>query len=129
MFDSSIRLRQLNQSDLSGFLRSSIFPILSGSGFNFTGNHFIPTGSGLSDLGQSAKPFRELYIKEINLPSGSGIWFGQDFFTAYTSGGQAIIQIGSYTITTSGGGISIIGPSGASGIGFSGATGASGISV
>ena len=127
--DSRIRISQVNQGEFTGFLRQALGPLLSGTGFLIQNSHFIPSGSGLSDLGSSSKPFRELFAKEITLPSGSGIWFGSDFVTAYTSGNQGVIKIGNFTVSTSGNLQGIIGPSGASGVGFSGATGASGISV
>jgi collagen type VII alpha len=128
-FDSLIKLRQINQAELTGFVQRVVPYTLSGSGFSLTGTHIIPTTSGSSDLGGQSLPFREIYAKEINLPSNSGIWFGQDFFTAYTSGNQAVVKVGSYSITTTGNLLAIIGPSGQSGVGFSGASGVSGISI
>jgi hypothetical protein len=51
-------------------------------------------------------------------------------FTAYYSGSNAVLQVGTYTISTSPQGLSIIGPSGSQGItGPSGVSGASGVSV
>jgi len=128
--DSYIRLRQLNQQDLSGYISQTMFPILRGSGINISGKHIIPTGSGISNLGSSGSPFQELFINKISIPSGSGVYFGPHFFTAYTSGTSAVVQVGSYYLTASSQGLTIIGPSGASGVtGVTGPSGASGLSI
>ncbi len=127
--DSLIRLRQLNQPELSGYISKVVFPALKTSGVNIGGS-LIPTGSGLYDLGSSAFPFNELYVKEITMPSGSGLWFGSTFFTAYVSGSDGVIKINDFTITTSPTGLSIIGPTGPTGAtGATGPTGVSGIGI
>ena len=128
-FDSLIRLRQLNQPELSGYISSVVMPAIKASGI-IVNSGIFPTASGTEDIGSSSFPFDQIYAKQIILPSGSGINFGADFFTAYTSGADAVIKVGSYTITSSPIGLSIIGASGATGfVGASGATGATGISV
>jgi len=128
-FDSLIKLRQLNQPELSGYISQVVFPALRSSGITVNSGLF-PTASGTENIGSSGLPFNKIYAKQLVLPSGSGILFGSDFFTARVSGTDAIIQIGSYTITSSPIGLSIIGPSGHTGLlGATGATGASGTSV
>lgn len=127
--DSTIRLRQLNQGELSGYISRVVLPALRSSGLNVSGD-ILPTGSGILNLGSSFLPFKQVYAKELNLPSGSGVWFGSTFFTSYTSGNQAIIKVDGYTISSSPTGLSIIGPTGPTGpSGVIGPTGASGISV
>ncbi len=127
--DSLIRLRQLNQAELSGYLGQVVFPSLINSGITINSGIF-PTASGTENLGSALLPFDEIYARGIFLPSGSGIWFGPHFFTAFQSGTDAVIKVGSYSITSSPIGLSIIGPSGDIGLtGPTGATGASGISV
>ena len=131
MATSEIRLRQLNQVELSGYINQVIFPTLRNSGVNidFTGN-IIPTISGYQDLGAPSLPFESIYADEIRLSYGSGMYFGNTPFYAYTSGGNAIINIGGFTYNSSPTGLSIIGPSGASGAtGSIGPTGVSGIGV
>lgn len=131
MADSLIRLRQINQPELSGYISRAVFPILRSSGVGFTTDGSpVPTGSASSDLGSSGLPFETAYVNEIILPSGNGIRFGSTFFTAYTSGDQGIIKVGGYTIFSSTTGISIVGPSGAKGeSGNTGPIGATGASV
>lgn len=129
--DSLIRLRQLNQTDLSGYITQVIFPALRASGLAFSGLTLVPTGSGIMDLGTWDHPFDAVFANNLNIPSGSGINFGPNLnFTAYYSGSNAVLKVGSYYITSSPQGLSIIGPSGTQGIiGPSGVTGASGTSV
>lgn len=129
--DSLIRLRQLNQSDLSGYISQVLYPALRAGGVNISGlGNIFPTGSGIADLGSRSLPYDEIYGRGVFLPSGSGVWFGNNFFTAYTSGTSAVIQVNSYTITSSPNGLSIIGPQGATGpTGATGPSGASGIGV
>lgn len=128
-FDSYIRLRQLNQPELSGFMSRVVFPALTTSGVS-VGGSVLPTGSGLYNLGSASLPWNQIYAKFLSVPSGSGVYFGDTFLTAYTSGNQAIIKIGSYTFSSSPTGLSIIGPTGPTGpTGSTGATGVSGIGV
>lgn len=128
--DSLLRLRQINQPELSGYISRVIVPSLRGSGLNVSGLNIYPTGSGVQDLGSPSFPFESIYAKELKLPSGSGIWFGNDFFTAYTSGTDIVLKVNAITITSSPNGLSIIGPSGATGAtGATGPTGVSGIGV
>ena len=95
--DSSIRLRQLNQAELSGFV-SGIFSLLSQPTVP-TGN-IIPSNSGVSTIGSPAYPYFGGYFNQVNLPSGSGINFGNTSFTAYTSGGFACVNVGGVTISS-----------------------------
>lgn len=128
--DSLIRLRQLNQPDLSGYISQVVFAALKASGLNFSGLALVPSGSGVFDLGTQSNPFDSLSVNNINIPSGSGINFGNINFTAYYSGSNAVLRVGTYYITTSPQGLSIIGPSGSQGLsGLSGASGASGTSI
>ena len=127
--DSLIRLRQLNQTDLSGYISQVIFPALKTSGISVGGN-ILPTGSGIYNLGSSSLAYNQIYSNGITLPSGSGIDFGGNFFTAYTSGGDAVVKVNNYTIIASSQGLSIIGPQGDPGpMGDIGPTGASGIGI
>jgi hypothetical protein len=130
--DSLIRLRQLNQPDISGYIAQVVFPTLQGSGITINGIALIPTGSGIFDLGTVTRYFDDLYVNDINVPFGSGIHFGNSFFTAYTSGGVGVIKIDNTYISGSGSTMTVIGPpgpSGATGVGVAGPSGASGISV
>jgi collagen type VII alpha len=128
--DSLIRLRQLNQPEVSGYIKQVVPHALRATGINITGTGVLPTGSGTHFLGSDAWPWLNIHSKAISVPSGSGIWFGSTFVTAYTSGSNAIIRVGDYTFNSSPTGLSIIGPSGATGpTGATGATGVSGISV
>lgn len=128
--DSLIRLRQINQADLSGYIAQVLPKALMASGLALSGLALVPTGSGLYDLGSSSRYFDAIYANNITIPSGSGITFGNTTFTAYYSGSNAVLQFGSYYITSSPQGISIIGPSGALGpTGIQGPTGVSGIGI
>jgi collagen type VII alpha len=128
-FDSYIRLRQLNQPELSGYISRVVFPTLRTSGIN-VGGDTLPTGSGIFNLGSESFPWNQIWASGLFIPSGSGVNFGNTFFTAYTSGNQAVIKVGSYTFSSSPTGLSIIGPTGPTGpTGVTGATGISGIGV
>jgi hypothetical protein len=130
MSDSLIRLRQLNQLELSGYVSRIIPNVLIDSGIRLSGESLAPTGSGVCNLGAPSYPFQHIYTNDLVIPSGSGIHFGQLLFTAYYSGGGAVLQFGDYTIISSSVGLSIIGPSGERGFsGASGASGASGIGI
>lgn len=118
MADSTIRLRQLNQTELGNFVSGilSAYPKTNISG------DIVPSGSGVYHLGSASNPYSSLFT--------SGIYFGNSNFYAYSSGGNAYVSIDGITISSSGSSILIQGPSGA--IGPSGATGAigpTGISV
>ena len=124
--DSSIRLRQINQSELSGFVSGlfSLFglPSISGS--------FIPSGSGIYNLGSSTYPYAQAFVNQLNVPSGSGISFGNTSFTAYVSGGVAVLNVGGISITSADDAIYIQGPSGLQGpSGATGITGPSGVGI
>ena len=86
MSDSLIRLRQLNQGDLSGFLGRSIIPILSGSGIVLNTGVF-PTSSGTENIGSPSFPFNQIYANQLILKSGSGMYFGPTFFNSFISVG------------------------------------------
>lgn len=124
--DSLIRLRQLNQSDISGYISQVLFPILQQSGLTIQGS-LLPTGSGVFDIGSLSLPYRNYYGSAFNLPSTGVINFGSTPLNAFISGGAAIIQVGGFTISSSANGVSIIGATGPSGA--TGSIGASGISV
>ena len=128
--DSLIRLRQINQPDLSGYVSQVIPQVLRASGITLSGLALVPTGSGIYDLGTPSRYFDSVYTNDVTVPSGSGIHFGNVLFTAYYSGASAILSFGNYAISSTPQGISIIGPSGAVGIsGATGLTGPSGVSI
>lgn len=128
--DSQIRLRQLNQQDISGYITKVIPVALAASGLVLSGGALLPSSSGTYDLGTAAFAFDDIYLNKLHVPSGSGIFFGNTMFTAYYSGSDAVLQFGNYYITTSPVGLSIIGPSGSQGLtGPSGLSGASGIGI
>ena len=130
MSDSLIRLRQINQPDISGYISQVVPQVLKASGLTLSGLALVPTGSGIYDLGTPERPFDDVYANKLRIPSGSGLYFGSVPFTAYYSGNNAVLSFGSYAITTSPVGLTIIGPSGSQGFsGVSGASGASGTSV
>jgi hypothetical protein len=125
-YDSTIRLRQINQAELSGFVTGlfSSFPQQSISG------NIIPSASGVYNVGSSGSPYSKVYTNQLNITSGSGIYFGNTLFNAYTSGGAGVINVGGYTINSSGNFISIQGPQGIQGpSGATGIIGPTGISV
>ena len=109
--DSLIRLNQIYQPELSGYIANIVSSLLT---FNTSGD-IIPSGSGVQNLGSETNYYKNLYVNGISVPSGSGITIGNTFFTAYSSGGAGIVQIGEYTITSSGNFISIQGPQGIQG--------------
>lgn len=124
--DSLIRLNQLNLSELSGYIASvfSSFPQQ-----NISGN-LTPSGSGVYSLGSSTNYYKNVYVNGISVPFGSGITIGNTFFTAYSSGGAGIVQVGDYQITSSGNFISIQGPQGIQGpTGAIGPIGPTGIGI
>ena len=124
-FDSTIRLKQLNLSELTGFVSGLIAllaPLPSGN--------IVPSGSGIYSLGSTTEYYKNLYLNAINLPANSGIYFGNTFVNAYTQGAAGVLSIGGYTLSSSGGSIFIQGPSGATGAtGVVGPSGATGISI
>lgn len=124
--DSTIRLRQLNQAELSGFV-SGVFSLFPKT--NISGN-LISSGSGIADIGSSSYPYAKIFANQFNLPNGSGMNFGNTSFRAYTSGGFAYVNVGGITISSSGDSTYIQGVSGTSGlVGQTGARGLSGIGV
>jgi hypothetical protein len=124
-FDSTIRIRQINQSELSGFVIGAIPSVAS----QISGN-IIPSGSGVYNLGSLTNYYKNVYSNGITLPSGSGIQIGSSFLTAYSSGGAGVVQIDGYKITSSGNFISIQGPQGIQGpSGATGVTGPTGTSI
>jgi hypothetical protein len=126
---STIRVRQINSGELNNFVSQAVLQTLSITGLSIGGN-IIPTSSGIYSLGNTGLYFNNLYANQVNLPSGSGISFGPNTFTAYTSGGGAVFKVNNYTLTSSAQGLSIIGPQGNSGLqGLVGPTGGSGIGI
>lgn len=126
---SQVRLRQLNTQELTGFLTGALPTILASTGIQVGGN-IIPTASGLYNVGGTGLYYQNIYTNQLTVPSGSGINFGPNVFTAFTSGGGAVLKLNNFTITSSSQGLSIIGPQGIQGIqGPTGATGVSGIGV
>ena len=124
--DSTIRLRQLNQAELSGFV-SGVFDLLPK--IDISGD-IIPSGSGLFDLGSILYPYSEIFANQLNIASGSGVYFGNTPFRAYSSGGFAYVDIGGTVISSSGENIYIQGPSGVAGpSGGPGPTGISGVGI
>jgi hypothetical protein len=124
--DSLIRLNQIYQPELSGYIASIVNSLLT---FNTSGD-IIPSGSGIKNLGSETNYYKNLYVNGISVPSGSGITIGNTFFTAYSSGGAGIVQVGDYKITSSGNFISIQGPQGIQGpTGATGEKGATGIGI
>lgn len=124
--DSLIRLNQIYQPELSGYIASIINSLLT---FNTSGD-IIPSGSGIKNLGSQTNYYKNLYVNGISVPSGSGITIGNTFFTAYSSGGAGIVQVGDYQITSSGNFISIQGPQGIQGpSGATGVIGPTGIGI
>ena len=124
--DSTIRLRQLNQPELSGYI-VSVFA--AQSQLNTSGN-IVPSGSGVYNLGSTSNYYKNVYSNGLTLPSGSGIQIGSSFVTAFTSGGAGVVKIDNYTIVSSGNFISIQGPQGIQGpSGATGITGATGTSI
>jgi hypothetical protein len=126
-FDSTIRLKQINQTELASFV-SGIFSLFSLP--NVSGS-FTPSGSGTYNVGSSLHPYGQMFANQLNLASGSGINFGPTNLNAYVSGGNAYINIGGYLISSSGtNAIFIQGPSGATGAsGVAGPSGSSGVGI
>lgn len=122
---SQVRIRQINQQELSGFLSGAIPTIFSGTGLQLGGN-LTPTGNNIFSLGQPGLYWSNIYTNQISIPSGSAINFGTTPFTAYMSGGNGIVSIGGLTISTNSSLVGIIGPQGPSGV--TGATGIQGFS-
>ena len=124
--DSTIRLRQLNQAELSGFVSGifSLFPQANTSG------NIVPSQSGVFNIGSSSYPYAQGFFNQLNIHSGSGINFGNTSFRAYTSGSNAYLNVGGIIISSTGDNIYIQGPSGATGpSGHSGVSGPTGTSV
>ena len=89
MATSLIKLRQLDQTELSGYIQGFVpGPLLSSSGFYFTGDIY-PNGSGVYNLGNTGNYWKNIYANQLNLPSGSGVYFGNQYFT--TSGNSLLI--------------------------------------
>lgn len=124
--DSTLRLKQLNQPELSGFISTVVSSLPKQ---NISGD-ITPSGSGIYGLGSTTHYYGNIYSNRVTLPSGSGIYFGNTSFSAFSSGGMGVIKIDNYTITSSGNYISIQGPSGDRGpTGVTGATGATGAGI
>lgn len=128
--DSYIRLRQINQPELSGYVSQVIPQVLVANGLTLSGSSLVPSGSGIYDLGETGRYFDTLYINDVTIPSGSGIHFGPNLFSAFYSGDYVVFSLGGRVVSSDPQGLSIIGPSGLQGLaGPSGATGVSGIGI
>lgn len=126
MFDSTIRLKQLNQNELTSFVSGlfASFPLP-----NISGN-LVPSGSGNYNVGSSLHPYANLFSNQLNLASGSGIHFGNTPFNAYVSGNVGYINVGGYTFSSDGNNVFIQGPSGVAGpSGSIGPSGNSGVGI
>ena len=88
MATSLIKLRQLDQTELSGYVQGFLGGSYTSSGFSFT-NNIIPASSGLYNIGNSGRYWNNIYTNQLNLPSGSGVYFGNQYFT--TSGDSLLI--------------------------------------
>jgi hypothetical protein len=122
MASSLIKLRQIDTTELAAWLQQYLAGTPTPSGYTFD-EDIIPLQSGLQSLGDTSGYWANLYANSITLPSGSGINFGNQFFT--TSGNSLIIRdgLGGTTIISSTTQyVTYIGPSGAPGP--TGATGA-----
>jgi len=123
MATSLIKVRQIDQTELSGYVQQFVVgsPTSSGSAFN---TNVIPVGSGVYNLGNSGNYWKNVYTNQINLPSGSGVYFGNQFFT--TSGNSLLISGpgGTTAISSTTNYVTYVGPTGPVG-----ATGASGAKI
>lgn len=126
MATSLIKLRQIDQTELSGYIQQFMAGVPTSSGYLFDDNIY-PSISGAYNLGNATGFWKNVYANQLNLPSGSGVYFGNQYFT--TSGTSLIIQgpEGTTTISTVTRSITYVGPSGATGP--TGATGASGAKI
>lgn len=123
MATSLIKLRQLDQTELSGYVQQFMAGVHTSSGYRFDDNIY-PSASGSYDLGNPTGFWKKIYANQVNFPSGSGIYFGEQFLTA--SGDALIISgvNGVITISPVTRSITYVGPAGPSG-----ATGASGAKI
>ncbi len=129
MADSTIRLRQINLGDLSGFFSRSLSGTLAATGLILNSGVF-PTASGTENLGSPSNPFNQIYANQLTIPSGSGIYFGTTFVNAFVSGATGFLRVGNYTLSSSPTGLTLIGSSGSIGLtGPTGPSGNSGLSV
>lgn len=127
---SQIKLKQIYQPELSGYIQSIIPAYFSGTGLNTNGNIFS-LGSGIYSIGNINNPFSNIYSNTVTFASGSGIMFGNTFFNAFISGTNPIVQVGQYKVAiNNNNSLSIIGPSGPSGLqGLTGPIGNSGVGI
>jgi len=120
MATSLIKIRQIDQTELSGYVQQLVVgaPTSSGSSFN---SNIIPSASGVYNLGSTGSYWKNVYANQINLPSGSGVYFGNQFFT--TSGNSLLISGpgGTTAISSTTNYVTYVGPTGPTG-----PTGASG---
>jgi collagen type VII alpha len=123
MATSLIKLRQLDQTELSGYIQQFQAGVPTSSGASFSQN-IIPSVSGLYTLGNTGNYWQTLYSNSIYLPSGSGITFGNQTFVP--SGNALVISgpSGSTIISSTTNYVTYVGPQGPVG-----ATGASGAKI
>jgi hypothetical protein len=121
MATSLIKLRQLDQTELSGYIQQFMAGIPTSSGYKYDDSLF-PQDSGAYTLGNPTAFWSNIYANQLFLPSGSGIYFGNQHFT--TSGDSLLITGpgGTVAISSTTNYVTYVGPSGAKGeIGASGA--------
>lgn len=121
MATSLIKLRQLDQTELSGYIQQFVAGSITSSGFAANSTIF-PNSSGAYNLGNASNFWKTVYANQLNLPSGSGVFFGSQYFT--TSGNSLLISgaggVTAISSTTSY--VTYVGPQGAIGpTGLSGA--------
>lgn len=103
-----IQVRQINQPEFSGY----ILDVLGNSGIAPQGD-FLPTGSGVQDLGSSSKNWQSVYLQ-------SGVYFGSSYLEVISGG----LYLDGVLITGSEGAAGIVGMTGPTG-----PTGPTGVSV
>jgi len=103
-----IQVRQLNQPEFSGY----ILDVLEASGAS-PQSSFLPTGSGVQDIGSSAKPWRSTYLQ-------SGVYFGESYLEVISGG----LYLDGVLITGSEAAAGIVGMTGPTG-----PTGPTGVSI
>ena len=93
MADNYIRLKQLHNPEISGFVLDVVSgaPLLQLGGDTQIVGDFKPGSSGVYDLGSQSLPFQDLYIA-----SGDNIYFGQNKHTV--SGTYLLIDYDTFSV-------------------------------